>query len=436
MSGVALEGKPDHFNTTPPNPQSHKQVYQPTSRPLSQLHSNIIMNSKQQQQPTLHQHSQRNNQLHNLSNNNVNPQRHSTLSPNHFIQSPILQSPPQLTRSRHSYCGAGAHIPQPQSPKHFINRPQFPTHAPLQIPNQYNPMAYSARLSYIPNSHHVSYHQAPNSIHSLHGRPAVEAPNVNLIQTSFESPHSSPSSTNNSIPIPSILNSPRSPLSKIANQDSNHIRRSVSHDQPERIVTGVLRSSLPPKQRLDHQPVSQVRPQSMTIAELSARHRAAISRLQQKPLITKHTPPEPRSSSLSKSVSSTATSPSQSPTASRLMLSPTNETRQNKKKLDEKDLSKRRKSVETDQHPPMSPSQPTSPLNQSHLSPFVKGLRQSDSGKRLTDQVELSKAERRLLDILPPLPPLMNKKTKPSEKKVVKSEPKSRFKDRFSWFDY
>ncbi|KAH9819044.1 hypothetical protein DFH28DRAFT_1122623 [Melampsora americana] len=430
-----LEGKSTHFKPTSPNPHSHQPLHQSTSRPLSQLHLNT-MSSKQHLTP--HPHSQRN--LHNLSNNNHIPNRQTPLNPNHFIQSPHLQAlPHQLNHNRHSYCGVSAPI-QPLQ-QHFINRPQFPTHASLQIPNQSNPLAYTARLSYIPNSHHVHYHQAPNSIHSLHGRPIVEVPNVNPIQSSFESPHSSPSSTNTSYPIPSILNSPRSPLSKIANQDSHQFRRSNSHDQPERVVTGVLRSSLSPQQRPDPQPVSKVRPQSMTITELSARHRVAISRLQQNPKKPIDPLPSPRSSSLSKSFSSPPTSPSESTRGSRQMIFKTcNDLKPQKKKIQVEKDSKRKKSSSPDSLSPITPTTHSiNSLNHSNLLlNFLKQpFKESDDLRKEKKDQALNEAEQNLLNTLPPLPPLLNKRSaKPIEKELSRSEVKSRFKDRFSWFDY
>ncbi|EGG12822.1 uncharacterized protein MELLADRAFT_58711 [Melampsora larici-populina 98AG31] len=430
-----VEDKSNHFKTTSPTHQHHRQS---TSRPLSQIQSNT-MNTKQQQQQDQH-HSHRTNNPNNLLNNNHISQRNSTLNPNHFIQSPHLQTPPrQVPASRHSYCGAAGQIPQQPQP-HFLNRPQFPTHAPLQIPNQFNPLTYK-RLSYMPNSHHVSYHQASNSIHSLHGLPTIEVPNVNPIQASFESPHSSPSSTNTSYPISSILNSPRSPLSKIANHQES---RSSSHDQPERIVTGILRSSLPPQQRPDQPTLnqSQSRPQSMSFTELSARHRLAISRFQQKPRKSNDPSPQLRSSSLSKSLSSPSTSPSHSPIGSRLM----NSTNQPNKKVSKEKDSKRRKSVESHEEgcSPTTPThlndpRPNHQSNRSSLSPYVKSLKQIQSGQKLSDQSQLNQAERRLLDLLPPLPPpnlIIQKKSKPSEIKEGKTEGHRRFKDRFSWFDY
>ncbi|KAG0146503.1 hypothetical protein CROQUDRAFT_657317 [Cronartium quercuum f. sp. fusiforme G11] len=264
----------------------------------------------------------------------------------------------------------------------------------------------------------VSFHSSSNSIHSHTAQP---------IHTTSNSSASSHIRTSSRLPSPPIKDSPHS-----------HV--------PDRIVTGILRSSLPVQQRPDHVPtlISKPRPQSMSATELATRHRAALLRLQhqqQQPInfkSAKASRPSPLSTSFSAPILASSSSPNSNPGKAR--SSDLSRTRADQSQTPNRSYANVHARSDASSNP--SPDSvrtriDKSPNRNHRASAYVQSLTQADSGKRLVDQKELSEAEIALLCAIPSLPPSKNTVSTPLKKIGEEKKTKSKvIKDRFSWFDY
>lgn len=261
----------------------------------------------------------------------------------------------------------------------------------------------SIPLQTLPNSHQISYHHPSASVHSHHLRPVDAGPTEPPLSRSATAPRPAPARPPSGSPTsPRLGRRPPSPPVHPGGP-----RRSIS-DQSGRVVTGVLRASMPAQRRpeLPGTTSEAKRPQSMSAGELAARHKAALHKLQQP--ITKpaqpiqHTSPS-RPSPLSKGVRN-EDGAGRGRRASALGLVSTPHPRQARQ----------------------------------DCSAYVKQLRDTESGQRLVEKRELSDAQRALLQTLPPLPPSRPLSgAKPAKKpSVVGRQKKEDGDDPFSWLDY